>query len=125
MPTVLDKIARPIAKSLIQQFGASVNFTQVEQGEYDPSQSEAPVVERTYIIKALVEDYNLVDSGAGFAGGLIEFGDKKITIAATSLPFTPTAGDKVEAVNQTFTIIRITTIYSGEQPALYEMQGRR
>lgn len=125
MSTVLDKIARPIAKDLINNFGASVFLTRVVQGAYDPATSSASKREETYAIKALVEDYNLVDSGAGFAAGLIEFGDKKITVAALTLNFTPTAGDIITALNQKFTVIRVTTTYSGELPALFELQGRR
>lgn len=125
MHTLLDNIIRPIAKQMINQFGASVLLTRVIQGDYDTTTSSAEKRRETYTIKALVEDYNLVDSGAGFAAGLIEFGDKKITVAASALNFTPTAGDIITALNQDFTVIRVTTTYSGNQPAIFELQGRR
>lgn len=124
MPTVLDKIARPLANKMIAQFGALVTITKVTPGAYDPNTSAATPTEVAETVRALVEDYNLVDSGAGFAAGLITFGDKKITVAATAITFEPTAGDKITYNSEVFTVMRVLKTYSGEQVAIYEIQAR-
>lgn len=125
MPTLLDKIARPLATRMLRQFGSDIVLTKVVQGAYVPGNSVAPQVEQSYEVKALVEDYNLVDSGTGFAAGLIEMGDKKVTLAAEPLSFDPSAGDTITVSNIKYTVIRVLTTYSGEQKALFEIQARK
>lgn len=125
MPTLLDTIVRPIARDILRQFGASITYTRVVPGVYNEVDSSMAPTETTSTIKAQVEDFTLVDSGAGFASGLIEFGDKRVTVAGSEIAFEPTAGDRITFNSEVFTVVRIQKTYSGEQVALYELQARK
>lgn len=125
MATFLDNLIGPIARDTIRLVGASVTYTRVVVGAYDPATSSVSTTETPYSIKALVEDYSLVDSGAGFASGLIEFGDKRVTIAQSEISVVPTAGDKITHNGETYTVVRVQKTYSGDNVALFELQARK
>lgn len=121
----LDKLIRPIAAKVIKQYGTVISYVRVQQGGYDVDTATSIPYESTTTHNAIVEDYSLVDSGAGFSQGLIEGSDKKVTIAASDFAFSPSPGDKLIIGEDTYGVLRITTTYSGDLPAAYEIQARR
>jgi hypothetical protein len=124
--TELDATIGPLASGLIDQYGKNILFGTVTSGEYDTITGSTTEVINMRSIKAIVEDYSLQGSGAAFASGLIETGDKKLTIAAASFPDgPPTPEDYCEIDNTRFKALNIKATYSGELVALYEIQVRR
>lgn len=125
--TELDGVFPDLALELINEFGKEIEYRSVAIGAYDVATATNATAEVKANIKALVEDYSLQNSGQGFASGLIESGDKKLTIAAMALPSEPTPSDtfKLNATDENdYTIINIKAVYSGEMVAVYEIQGR-
>lgn len=124
MPTALDRIIRPIAAKLTTTYGQTILYTRQLLGDYDVAEGKAKKTEVTVSVKALVEEYGYQDSGAGFAEGLIETSDKKVSVAATLLSFVPQIGDKLVIDGNNYRIERVKETRSGEQVALYELQAR-
>jgi hypothetical protein len=112
------------ALRLLTKYGKSVTFTRVTQGAYDPATSTAPTTTTSTAVKALVEDYNKQTDGAAFVNGLVLEGDKKVTVAATALGFTPTPGDQVGFDGGVLTVKNVKATFAGEVAATYELHVR-
>lgn len=123
--TELDNELGPLALELIEEFGKLVQYTKVSEGEYDPETGSATPSGEPVDVKAIVEDYDLQGSGAGFAAGLIETGDKKLTLAGASFDEEPTPSDIFGIDGEDFTILNVKNVYSGELVALYVCQARK
>lgn len=126
--TELDTELGPLAVELIEEYGKEVSYTVTSPGVYDPATGAAAPAGAPFTIKAIVEDYSLQGSGQGFASGLIEVGDKKLTVAAQSENMAgkePTTSDTIIVDGVTYTVQNVKKVYSGELVALYEIQGRK
>jgi hypothetical protein len=121
--TALDAKFRALATKLITKNGKSVTFASVTAGEYNPSISEVTNTSISATVKAIVEDYDLHSSGAGFSSGLIFSGDKKFSIAAAGIT-KPKPGDKITLDGVFYSVMRVTEVWSGEQICLFECQAR-
>ena len=121
----LDVKARATALRLIAKLGKTVGYISVADGIYDPATGAAVPTEVTYGVKAIVEDFTYRNAGAGFSAGLVREGDKKITIAASGLTFTPKAGDKFTVDSVVFEVLNTRQTYSGELIALFDIHGRK
>lgn len=119
--TELDAEIGPLALELIDEFGKSISYQKVTSGEYDTTTGEAAVTNPSIDIKGIVENYK----GQDFSSGLIEGGDKKVTVAAQAFAELPTTSDTITIDNLTYTIVGIKTVFSGDLPAIYELQARR
>lgn len=119
--TELDAEIGPLALELIDEYGKSLSYTITTAGEYDTLTGDAVPTVETIEIKGIVEEYK----GQDFASGLIEGNDKKITVAAQAFAEVPTTVDKLIIDGATYTIVGVKTVYSGELPAIYELQARR
>lgn len=114
-----------VALELIAEFGADIVYTAIETEAYDPAKSRTVIVPSDpKPAKALVEDYNLQGSGAGFSSGLIKSGDKKFTLAGEALSDGVEAGGKIRFGDSTFTVMNVKTVYLAATPILFEAQGR-
>lgn len=118
--TELDAEIGPLALELIDEFGKSINFISVVAGNYDPTTGEAMPNSTVKQIKAVVEDYK----GQDYSSGLIEGGDKKVTVAAQAFNSIPTTSDKIQIDGLTYTIQAVKIVYSGDLAAIYELQAR-
>jgi hypothetical protein len=76
-------------------------------------------------VRAVVEDYR----GLELLNGLIQAGDKKITVAAANLTATPqpgvTTADVTGDVGGAYTIQRVSETRPGSAAVIYELQCRR
>lgn len=120
--TELDADIGPLALELIDEFGKPISYARVTKLGYNPATGTAGGYEDFFPVKAIVEEYN----GQSFVVGLVERGDKKLTVAAQA--FTdglPTANDRVELDNEFYSVVGVKTTYSGELPALFELQVRK
>lgn len=121
--TSLDNKFRPLTTKLIAKYGKSVTLSSNTAGSYDPTTGAATQTSVAAPVKALVEDYSTRRDGTGFANGLILSGDKKFSIAAAGIT-KPKPGDSITLNSVVYAVVRITEIWSGEQVAMYEVQGR-
>ena len=109
---------------LINKRGKTVTFYRVTQGAYDPATGLAIATESAITIKALVQDFSRASDGFAFASGLVIDGDKRLSVAASSLSFAPMPGDKVTVDGNIYTVQDVKTTFAGELPVLYDMRGR-
>ncbi len=123
--TELDAELPGLALELIAEFGKVVVYSVVSAGVYNVATGDILPGEVNSTIKVIVEDYNLQSSGQAFASGLIESGDKKLTVAAQSFAALPTTEDKFVVDGVTYRVVNVKITYSGELPAIYELQGRQ
>ncbi len=120
--TELDADLGPLALELIAEFGKLISYARVTNLDYNPATATAGGYEDAVDVKAIIEEYN----GHSFVSGLIERGDKKVTVAAQSFPDgAPTANDRTVIDDTTYIVVGVKTTYSGELAALYELQVRR
>lgn len=130
----IDTTAPALALSLITKYGITCVYTFNVEGVYNPATSTVTNTTTSQTLKALVEDYaiglRMIQSyGQNLANGqsIIE-GDKKITLPGSGLNATPKAGDTI-SVGKTspmaYNILGVTTLYAGENPALYACHARK
>jgi len=119
--TVLDDALRPIATTLIAQFGASITLTRLAPGVYDPATSTTTPTRTSTATKALVEDVKGRE-----IEGQIEAGDRKFYVAAEAIAFEPTPADEIDTGDGRPWIAQVVrSHYSGEQVALFEIIARQ
>jgi hypothetical protein len=117
----LDAKARNTADTLLDKFGKSITLTSIVEGTYDPAtgdMSANTITNTTHT--AIIKDYNGID----FISGVVQAGDRKVMIAALGAP-TPQPADKVTVDSEVYQVVAVRHIWSGELPALYEMQVRK
>lgn len=122
--TELDAELGPAAVEVIEEFGKSVEYVLTSEAVYDPSTGHAGSGETPVpgIKIAPPEDYSA--NAISSSGGLVEIGDKRLTVPALYFPTPPTEQDKVSFDGVTYIVVGVTTIYSGELPCLYILQVR-
>ena len=119
--TALDTKARATAVRLLNKYGKAVSHTIVTEGTYDPTTGNVSGGSTSVgVPKAILEEY----SGEEYAAGLVEKGDKKLTIAAKGNT-EPNPNDRFIIDSVTYTVISTQIIWSGEEHALYVMQIRK
>ncbi len=117
----LDKTARATAFKLIKKFGKNAILRR-RTSTY--SAATRKTTEATTDLKVKVsppEDFkfNQID------GTLVQAGDAKVSIAALGLKFEPDAEtDSIVMDSVEWKIVTVKTTWSGELPALFELQLR-
>lgn len=117
----LDTRARTTADKLLDKFGKSITLTSITEGSYDPATGEMGAGTTTSTTHtAIIKDFNGID----FISGVVQAGDRKIMIAALGAP-TPQPADKITIDSEIYQVISVRYVWSGELPALYEIQVRK
>lgn len=119
--TALDTRARATALRLLDKYGKAVTLSRVTEGSYNPSTGETSsevVVIAT--VDALIEDYKGID----YISGDIQMTDRRVTIPASG-NVEPEPNDRLTIDAVVYTIVSVTTVWSGELPALFVMQVRK
>ena len=117
----LDAKARNTADTLLDKFGKSITLTSIVEGSYDPATGDMSANTTTNTTHtAIIKDFNGVD----FISGVIQSGDRKVMIAALGAT-TPQPADKITIDSEVYQVIAVRYVWSGELPALYEMQVRK
>ena len=130
------EIADLISDVVIDEgLGASVTITRTTPGAYDPATgTTAAPSTATQTIIAPVEDYKGLELVAGMQGGLIQAGDKKVSLPAASLTWAPIVGDpppdpaptfSITVGGLTYAIQAVSTTEAGGVAILYVCQCRR
>lgn len=119
-----DATMAATALRLINKRGKTLVYSRITQGAYDPATGSASTTTTTATIKALVQDFNRASDGLAFMAGLIQEGDKRITIAAQSLPYQPLPGDRVTFDTSTMSVQSVKATFAGELAATFELRVR-
>lgn len=118
--TTLDTTMRQTAVNLVDKYGKNVTHTIVTEGSYDPTTGTITPSSTSNTVKAIVEDYK----GIELVSGQILHGDVKITLPALGNT-KPEINDKITIDTVEYMIVSIKTVWSGEYPAVYELQVRK
>ena len=116
---VLDPGFRGLARALHTTLGTNVTITYVTAGTFDPATQMATPSTSTASVPAVVSSFRVAE-----VGGLVEAGDVMVSVPAQGVT-EPKQDDRVTIGSNVFQIVRVTTQYSGDQAALYELQARR
>jgi len=120
--TDLDNALVPVSLDLINSFGKDGTFTVKDSEAYDPSTGVVSVTTSTVVIKMSPPtpyERRYIN------GDLVKAGDTEVLIAASGLTFTPDEGQKVEFDSETWNVVSVGRLYSGESIAVYRLQLRR
>lgn len=120
MTGALDAEIGPLAVELIAEFGKALTLIRVSEGAYDTATGLTTNTEASETVNGILEDYKPYE----LANGLALTGDKKATVAASGLTI-PALTDGLTIDGVRYSLVSVGTIYSGELPALYILQGRK
>lgn len=116
----LDSPLRKVAQTVLKHFGTDVTFRRVTGTAYSTTtRTMAPTTADT-TVKARIDEYKdreLSDT--------IHAGDRKITVAAADLAYTPSVDDLVVIATVVYTVIRVEPQLATDQAAIHVVQVRR
>lgn len=119
--TALDTSSSILAVKMLAKFGKAITFQSVAEGIYDPATGDMTANTITSSSqKALLKDFN----GSELMSGVVQHGDRKVVMAALGVSL-PQPSDKVVIDSETYNIIAVKVVWSGELAALYELQVRK
>ena len=121
MPGQLDSSLRQAAERLIDAFGGTISYLRTTE-TFSADTGKITQSETAFTTVASPPEpfrQNRVD------GTTIQVGDMKMLLKALNLPFTPTIGDKLIHAGVRWQVVAVMPIYSGELPAVYEVQLRQ
>lgn len=121
--SALDDKFRPLATKLIAKYGTAITLNAVTAGAYNPAIGSTSNSAASVDTKAVIRAYTTSKDGAGIAAGLILVGDMEFVVAAEGIT-KPKPGDTVTLYGVVYSVITCAEIWSGEQVAAYEIQGR-
>lgn len=116
--TAIQKVVKKIAQ--IPGLGVEVIIRQITVGKYDSSTGKARETKSDTTVKGVFEDVNQRE-----AIGLVQSDDRKLTIPADSLTYTPTPKDRVVHSSIQYQIIRVKTVDQAGTSISYELFLRR
>ena len=121
MTGALDAEIRPLASNLAREFGKTVTFVQVSSS-FDPSTgSNTETTTETSLAAAPPQSFRVENMD----NSLIEKGDLVIGLPALDISIEPTTQDRIKIDGDTWSIIQVAPLFSGELAALYNLQVRR
>ena len=118
--SLLDKPLRKVSKQLISKFGTAVTVVRRGDATYNVETGTTTESSTNYTIKAVIDDYTAKE-----ITGLVQVGDRRLTIASSALPFEPTTSDQLIFEGITHNIISTNAAYSGDLSAVITLQVRK
>ncbi|MGE0749338.1 MAG: hypothetical protein AB7K64_02010 [Variibacter sp.] len=117
MSVLEGEIAETVADALLEAaIPLDLVLTRTTPGGGDPFDPDPPT-STDYACKGFLDSYSVLER----AGSLIEAGDAKIVIVATTLSIEPAPGDSVTVRGKSYAIVNVS---ADPAVALYELQGR-
>jgi len=116
----LDADLRATAVELADELGKQITHVRITQS-YDPTTGQTTETETTESVNAVPPqelDLSRVD------GSLIQTGDTFVGLPAPSVSQVPSSNDSIRFDGDTWSVVRVQPIYSGEKVALYRVQLR-
>lgn len=108
------------AKESIEENGGTVTLRKTGTESYDTTTGELTSPTSDYATKGLIEGY----SEYFVAQGFVQAGDRKITIAASSITVVPEQGDALLIGSEEFDIINVKSEFAWDIPVIYILQVR-
>ena len=115
--TAIAKVIKKISE--VPGIGTSVTYRKVSAGSYNSTSGEIRASSSDTTVKAVFEDVNLRE-----VNDLVQADDRKCTIPADSLTFTPSTADQVVINSVTHQIIRVKIIDQAGVNISYELYLR-
>jgi len=116
---LLDTPLRAVAKSLMHTFGTSATVRRVLGGQYNTTTGKAVETIIDQAVEGILEEYE-----AREIGDTVKMGDRKFSIAAADLNFTPSPEDRVLFGTKVYRIVRVGIVQATDDAALFTMQLR-
>jgi hypothetical protein len=120
--TSLDKVFRPLAVSLLGQFGKAVQYQGQQTSLYNANEGTAennPIVFTTFAQLSPVGGSSDTTNAALVVGQILT--SYMPSVDFESALVNPAAGDQVVIDSEAWTVVSVDPIYSGEQICLYKM----
>ena len=119
--TTLDALIRPLAASLLAQYGKPILLRVTDSADYDPATGDADVDRTNYALYGLVSapEHTLYDPGVALTG------DVQVILADYTLDRPPKSGDLIGMDGVDWTIVAVNSTYSGEQAAIHTLLLRK
>lgn len=105
----------------INDVGATITLRKSSNDNYDITTGTVTPVTADYTIKGLIESY----SEYFMRDGLVEMGDRKITIAAAAIAVRPEQGDSVIIEDIVYNVINVAAEFATDSPILFILQIRK
>jgi len=121
MTGALDTEMRQLAVDLAQELGRSLIFVKVTS-TFDPTTGETTETTTEAQLAAVPPQsfrFDQIDSS------LVEQGDMVVGLPAKTVPAIPTTEDRIKMDGETWDIVQVAPVPSGDKNALYEVQVRQ
>lgn len=115
----LDKALRKVAQTIIGGFGTSVTMRKTTASAYSTATHKVTSTPVDTTIKGRLSDYE-----AHEIVGRVQVGDRKLTIAAADLTYTPRTEDEAVIGNRIYSIEDVASPQATDEAALHIMQIR-
>ena len=112
----LSTSLRKASKKALTKFGGSVTIRRVTTGAYNTTTGAVGETTSDTTIKGLVQDVN-----AREVNELVQADDRRLTIAAAALTYTPTTADRVVIGSVVHQIIRVKTEENANTAITYDL----
>ena len=123
MSTSLDLRLVPKVSTIVSRFGTTATILQPDGETYDPKTGAVTIAR---IIERTVKVTPPSNYGLDLVNGdTIKIGDCRVILAAQGLVFTPQQNWGIRLGSETWTIISVGPIRTGDDVAAYELQLRR
>ena len=119
--TQLDVLLRPLASSLINSYGKACVLRSSTSSGYDASAGAAAAHYTNYPLKGIMSSPEriLYDPGVALDG------DLQLILADYKLPQPPKAGDLVTLDNFDWTVVSVSSTFSGDSAAIHTLLLRK
>lgn len=117
---MLDAPLRKVARTVLRTFGTSVTLRRVTGTAYSTATGTMTPTTSDTVVSARLDEYRdreLSDT--------IHAGDRKVTLAALELPFTPSVDDKILIAAVEYDVIRVQPELATDLAAIHVLQVRR
>ena len=116
---VLDAPLGKVAKKLIDKLGTAATLTYVTTGAYNTATRKAPTTSTTASVNGVFREYRLDE-----LGDLIQSGDAQFIIPAKDLT-APEPKDTITIAAVVWQIVRVGSVMSGDDEALFDLHLRK
>lgn len=121
MPGQLDSSLRQAAERLIDAFGGTISYLRTTES-FSADTGKTTQTETAFsTVASPPEPFKQNRANTS----VVQVGDMKILLKALNLPFTPVIGDKLIHAGVRWQVVGVMPLYSGELPAVYEIQLRQ
>jgi len=110
---------RKVASKGLSKLGGNITIRQITNGSYNTTTGVVSESNSDTVVKGTIENVNNAE-----VNDQIQAQDKKITIAASDLSFTPTPKDKVLVSSVVYKIISVSTNEQNNTAITYELLVR-